>query len=364
MVLQSYRTLGSIERIARRVASRFLGAGKAPKKPQGDEVPVNPKDEKLLDKLWDELNLKNPTKKKADEEGEGKSKNKGSVFSSEAFQEFWGEKYEDGKKRVQNKNPKTKDRYPEVAASTALKSDGAFRKKVLEEFKKWKGEGEEAPPSSLFPRDRYEKARFNAVNKSAVAVLKKFNLAYEDVCDLTGLAALGADGEIHFEGIGSGKMEVSYKSKDVEITRTIDFETKTIRNEELRILTKKPGLGTKVFASQVDAARRSGFKHLECDAKYEPPEWSGGVVWPKFGYEADLGRLDWDDETYDAAIEIIERHGLNGGWVSNLMRIPEGREFWSKNCPEWVHGMKFDLSPTSMSSKVFGAYAAAKGLMH
>jgi hypothetical protein len=50
---------------------------------------------------------------------------------------FLKEKYDGGKKKVKNPNPKTKDAHPEVSASTALKDKG-FRKSVMQEYSKWR----------------------------------------------------------------------------------------------------------------------------------------------------------------------------------------------------------------------------------
>jgi tRNA nucleotidyltransferase/poly(A) polymerase/2'-5' RNA ligase len=52
---------------------------------------------------------------------------------------FLAERYEGGSKKVPNSNPKTRERYPEVAASTLLKTDPQFRTKIREEFARWRG---------------------------------------------------------------------------------------------------------------------------------------------------------------------------------------------------------------------------------
>jgi tRNA nucleotidyltransferase/poly(A) polymerase/2'-5' RNA ligase len=60
------------------------------------------------------------------------------------WEAFLSERYEGGKKQVPNTNPKTRDRYPEVAFSTLLKTDPRFRKKIQEEFARWRAGGKTA----------------------------------------------------------------------------------------------------------------------------------------------------------------------------------------------------------------------------
>ena len=58
----------------------------------------------------------------------------------EHWDEFIKAKYQGGKKKVTNTNPKTKSRYPQVSMQTLFNSDEAFKKKVMEEYEEWVGE--------------------------------------------------------------------------------------------------------------------------------------------------------------------------------------------------------------------------------
>jgi hypothetical protein len=74
------------------------------------------------------------------------------------FDEWFGKRYEGGKKKVPNPNPKTKDKYPEVAASTAMK-DKAFAAKVYAEYQQETAQ-QEAPGSvSKGPDETESKAK-------------------------------------------------------------------------------------------------------------------------------------------------------------------------------------------------------------
>ena len=68
----------------------------------------------------------------------------------EHWDEFIKARYQGGKKKVTNTNPKTKSRYPQVTMQTLFNSDEAFKKKVMEEYEAWmeKGGDTEAKPST------------------------------------------------------------------------------------------------------------------------------------------------------------------------------------------------------------------------
>ena len=59
----------------------------------------------------------------------------------EHWDEFIKARYQAGKKKVTNTNPKTKSRYPQVTMQTLFNSDEAFKKRIMEEYADWVGEG-------------------------------------------------------------------------------------------------------------------------------------------------------------------------------------------------------------------------------
>jgi tRNA nucleotidyltransferase/poly(A) polymerase/2'-5' RNA ligase len=59
--------------------------------------------------------------------------------TSAEWEQFLAERYDGGKKKVLNTNPQTRKRYPEVAASTLLKTSPHFRAQVQKEFAEWRG---------------------------------------------------------------------------------------------------------------------------------------------------------------------------------------------------------------------------------
>ena len=84
----------------------------------------------LLDKL------KVASKSAHSELGEGVPSKTKAALKVKKWEEFLKLFYEEGKKKVKNPNPKTKDRFPEVQVLTAMRHK-PFAKKIREEFHAW-----------------------------------------------------------------------------------------------------------------------------------------------------------------------------------------------------------------------------------
>jgi hypothetical protein len=74
------------------------------------------------------------------------------------FEKFLGEKYQGGNAKIQNPNPDTREKWPTISFQTALK-DASFRKKLSEEFQRWKGSREENESDETPRRTDEERAQ-------------------------------------------------------------------------------------------------------------------------------------------------------------------------------------------------------------
>jgi GNAT superfamily N-acetyltransferase len=129
---------------------------------------------------------------------------------------------------------------------------------------------------------------------------------------------------------------------------------------------QKKGIGAEVFSRQVEQARKMGVKRIETNALRADDEdgkpggeANGYATWPKFGYDAHINMKDM------AGIEDTLKKGLkknpeykNVTKISEIMKTPEGREWWTKY--GITFDMEFDLSDNSHSMKIFNAYMEAK----
>lgn len=124
------------------------------------------------------------------------------------------------------------------------------------------------------------------------------------------------------------------------------------------------GLGTKIFASQVNNCRKHGVKYIECYAG-QSENSNGYYTWPRLGYDASLehivtkGPTDPDEAAAQKKLrrrllETARRLFPRAKTLLDVMSTERGRKWW-KEVGVGV-GMKFDLSPNSRSMKVLNAY--------
>lgn len=94
----------------------------------------------------------------------------------EHWNDFLKARYQGGKKKVTNTNPKTKDRYKQVTMQTLFNSDEAFKKKVMEEYETWVGNGVGKKKNT---------SKSNAFNTpSVLGTLEELNLFYAEYGEL------------------------------------------------------------------------------------------------------------------------------------------------------------------------------------
>jgi hypothetical protein len=132
-----------------------------------------------------------------------------------------------------------------------------------------------------------------------------------------------------------------------------------IRNELIQIRegSKGQGLGTEMFARQVETAVASGFDEINLHAAGGPGEGMNGYyTWPRFGFDQEIEPLQWTN----AALYRRVRYRFTGvERVSDIMRTPAGRDWWRMNGGE-LHDARFDLRQGSYSRKVLDAYLAER----
>lgn len=123
---------------------------------------------------------------------------------------------------------------------------------------------------------------------------------------------------------------------------------------ELLVLKKDApaGIGTRIFASQVEAARQLGLQRIEVYAAGSAgSDYNGYYTWARLGYRAplkadEMGRLP------------AELRGARD--VGDLMATAAGRDWWRKNGSG--RAMSFDLGAGSESLRHLQAYLKEKGI--
>lgn len=128
--------------------------------------------------------------------------------------------------------------------------------------------------------------------------------------------------------------------------------SKYISNDRL-VVSKSmrgQGIGTALLATQVRKAEELGFSHIETHAVRDDG-WNGYYTWARLGFDAPIMHVD------DKPIrDLLRARGVER--ISDLMKTPDGREWWMKNGGSYKG--EFDLTPGSLSRRVLDAYAAQK----
>ena len=157
-----------------------------------------------------------------------------------------------------------------------------------------------------------------------------------------------------------GKLKVRIQHPAYEAVRSIgrtkDGE-KIIVNETFFMKGSRQGagLGSEVFASQVEHAQAEGFKAIMCHAAKDNPRepskpHNGYYTWPRMGYDAPLAGV-----TGASAVKAFP----GSKTVLDVMATKEGRDWWKANGTD-LFDAKFDLTPGSRSMKVHEAYMAER----
>lgn len=176
-------------------------------------------------------------------------------------------------------------------------------------------------------------------------------LSRDDIADLAGAPpesevqiALRDDSDERRYGGPNIGIYVYFPDRAGACYRVFDPVKKIITNEQMRVdkNLRGKGIGTAVFEVEVETAAKLGLKRIEVEAIGDANSSANGYyTWARLGFEGDV-------------------KGPNGDTVklSKLMSSPEGRDWWKQNGTDFFG--TFDLSPTSVSMRVFSEYRRLK----
>lgn len=165
-----------------------------------------------------------------------------------------------------------------------------------------------------------------------------------------------ADGKRVTVSFHAGKYHEDVGQSDVQAIRTLGIGPDGKRfcaNESLYLHedVQKQGLGTDIFARQVEALSAAGFSRIDTygqRAGGNNPA-NGYYTWPRLGYEGNLNR--------DVREKLPPELG-SLKTVGQLMATPEGRAWWKENGDSlYLH---FSLAKNSRSRQILDGYRLAK----
>ena len=326
-------------------------------------------------------------------------------MDNDRWDEFLKARYDGGKKKVPNPNPDTKNTYPQVTLSTALKFEvgGKFPvyEKVKQEYAQWLSSEGDKPQGSKkkqksgpdFLRVKQDKDRLEKRNITIhaekledleITPAVRYHLGTtknriaRNLAKLVGAEAL-QDCEVSIDtaetvGDYTAEFDISVKGPHIEkMTRSIYITPRRkgaiIYNNTLRLKDNAPeGLGGRIVANQVISAIRSGFDELQCEAyridkryrdviEEEHNKWVGYLVWPKMGYDGSADNALSSSEELRSAVEKYypDKDDI---MVSDILSMPNGSDLWEKHGESFE--ATFDLKKDSASVKILREYLKRK----
>ncbi|MCI0333543.1 MAG: 2'-5' RNA ligase family protein [Planctomycetes bacterium] len=119
------------------------------------------------------------------------------------------------------------------------------------------------------------------------------------------------------------------------------------------------GLGSEVFARQVENCKDAGFASIQCHAaKMNPRDTSkphnGYYTWPRLGFDQDLDDPDIPREDFRVFAEAQKKFpGAKS--IHDVMATKEGRDWWKGNGTD-LYAARFDLDEGSRSLQILESY--------
>lgn len=149
-----------------------------------------------------------------------------------------------------------------------------------------------------------------------------------------------------------------------------------VHNESLYVKSETPGIGTKIFVSQVSSAAKAGYVAIKCFAAgygenvigESRTGLVGFEVWPRLGYtNEDAIKIDRNgsdlvpEKLVSDGVAVKDKKGvvtIPPGKVHLVVKTSEGRKWWHQYGRSF--DAIFDLQRGSLSRRMLAAYIAEK----
>lgn len=228
--------------------------------------------------------------------------------------------------------------------------------------------GEQPAPAKVKKKFTKSKAKVklsDLADPDRVEELRESLIGYQSLDDLPSLVGAPDDAEVTVVQGSKDTLWINVKHEAYTAKRYLkaDKEGRVLmHNDEfwMKPEFQKSGLGTEIFARQVQFCRDAGLDYIECHAAKEngrnaAKPHNGYYTWPRLGYDMSLtdedGIHDSDVSVYAAARKAFP----DAETVLDVMETKEGRDWWKANGTDMLEA-KFDLSEDSRSTRVMEAY--------
>lgn len=147
-------------------------------------------------------------------------------------------------------------------------------------------------------------------------------------------------------------LKIMSKNDVYDIERIIYPAEKKIYNAFMEVHDTGSGIGTKLFANQVESAIEMGYQLIEVTAG-KSRSMNGYYTWARLGYTM-------DDDSEGEFADLMYAYEREEQTLEELMRTKEGRAFWKRYGFQW-HG-RFDLTSDSLHVERLNNYLKQKGI--
>lgn len=204
---------------------------------------------------------------------------------------------------------------------------------------------------------------------AAEALLKRMGLKADDVLDLFGPEGaevkIGVDVATNADDGRGGAIWAHTKIEPddpeaeglrVDAWRRIEKNgvgELVLTNMDLTVYPRGSGWGTRFIAREVAAAEKLGIKRIVVDTaagSSSSTSYNGYYTWPLLGFDAPLSSMKNRLFYHELTERFPEAKNL-----SDVLATREGREWW-KEKGSTVSNVQFDVTPGSVSRRIFEAY--------
>lgn len=190
-------------------------------------------------------------------------------------------------------------------------------------------------------------------------VMDRFGLKPEDLLELCGGIPIPDLQFLHvtIDSASEHTLRVAVASDRYSAFRTINFSSKRIFNDTIRVFTKGEHIGTSLFINQVVVARQLGFRRLTVfAADYDVDERIDGYYrWARLGYQM-TDRNDLED-----FVDLMRYCPSPAKTLSELVLTESGYAFWKEQGFAW--NGEFLLADGSPSMVHLQQYLEIKGIV-
>jgi hypothetical protein len=186
-----------------------------------------------------------------------------------------------------------------------------------------------------------------------------FGYTVHEIVSLTGANANGRDYQVTSLEGEYPVIKISVDNEQFWLTREIDFKAKTIWNRNFMINETEcnQGIGTEIFAAQVQYASTRGFKLIKVDAFGDPfnrKTFNGYYTWGVLGFTM-------TKTSHDDFIEMINTYNYHYTNLNEMLATDVGKGIWKYSTGfNWIG--EFDLKENSGNRQILNEYVRRRNI--